>query len=187
MKTHLRAGDHEGVSHIVARITEIRKFKSLERALLLFDGEKVREHLRGVELVSQAVPDRNARVLCQFLNDFLTEAAVLNAVIHPAQNLRGVRDGLLLSHLAAARVEIRHAHTKVPARDFERAACARRRFLKQQNNIFALQVTMGRSGALEIFKITRQIEQVSDLRRRVVDELQKMSSSDVGGHKIYLL
>ena len=116
-----------------------------------------------------------------------SEAAVLNAVIHPAQNLRGVRDGLLLSHLAAARVEIRHAHTKIPARDFECAARAGGRFFKQQHHVLALQVTMGRSGALEIFKITRQIEQVPDFRWRVVDELQKMSSSDVDGHKIYLL
>ena len=138
VKAHLRAGDHEGVSHIVARVAEIGKFKPLERALLLFDGEKVGKHLRRVELVGQTVPHRNARILGQLLDDFLAEAAVLNAVIHPAQNLRGVRDGLLLSHLAAARVEIGHAHTKVPARDFERAACARRRFLKQQNNIFAL-------------------------------------------------
>ena len=76
---------------------------------------------------------------------------------------------------------------KVPARDLERAARAGGRFFKQQHHVLALQVTMGRSGALEIFKITRQIEQIPDLRRRVVDELQKMSSSDVDGHKIYLL
>ena len=105
---------------------------------MLQHGHQVGEDLRWVELVGQTVPHRNARILGQLLDDFLAEAAVLNAVIHPAQNLRGVRDGLLLSHLAAARVEIGHAHTKVPARDFERAACARRRFLKQQNNIFAL-------------------------------------------------
>ena len=138
VKTHLRAGDHEGVSHIVARIAEIGKFKPLERALLLFDGKKVGKHLRRVELVSQAVPDRNARILGQLLDDFLTEAAVFNAVIHPAQNLRGVRDGLLLSHLAAARVEIGHAHTKVPAGNFKRAARAGGRFFKQQHHVLAL-------------------------------------------------
>ena len=119
MQPHLCTRDHEGISHVVARVSEIRKAQPLERALLFLDGQKVRQHLRRMELVGQAVPDGHARVFCQFLYDLLAEAAVFDAVIHPPEDLGRVGDGLLLSHLAAAGVEIRHAHTKVHSGDLK--------------------------------------------------------------------
>ena len=104
MKAHLRAGDHEGVAHVVPRVAEVSELQALETAFLFFDREKVCQHLRGVELIRQTVPNRNAGVFGQFFDEFLAETAVLNAVKHPAEDLGRVGDGLLLSHLAAAGV-----------------------------------------------------------------------------------
>ena len=140
-----------------------------------------------MEFVGQTVPDRNTRVRGKLFDNFLAEAAVFDAVVHSAEDLRRVGNRFLLSHLAAAGVQIRHAHAQVTPGDFERAARAGRGFFKQQDNILALQIAVRRSGALEVLEVVRQLEQIPDFCWRVVDELQKVSSSDVDRHKIYLL
>ena len=62
-------------------------------------GEKIRQHLGGVVLIGQAVPDRHTGVLCQFLHDFLSETTVFDALIHSSQNSCCIRNAFLLSNL----------------------------------------------------------------------------------------
>ena len=99
VQSQLGADDHERVCNVVARVAEESQLAALEVAELLTRGQDVREHLRGMEIVGQAVPDRDAGVLRQILDRGLLEAAVFDAVVHPSEHLGGVGDRLLLAHL----------------------------------------------------------------------------------------
>ena len=68
------------------------------------DGQEVGKDLGGMELVGQAVPDRNTGVMGQVFHDLLPIAAVLDAVKHPAQHPGGVGNGFLFADLTARRV-----------------------------------------------------------------------------------
>ena len=61
-----------------------------------------------MEFVGQAVPDRNAGVFGQLLDDRLSETPVFDPVVHPAQDPGGIADRLLVAHLGAGRVEVGH-------------------------------------------------------------------------------
>ena len=180
--THLGAGHHQGVAHVVARIAEIGEAHALQSAQLLLDGQQVRQHLGGVELVGEAVPHGHARMVGQLLHQVLAEAAVLDAVIHPAQHPGGVGDGLLLAHLAAAGLQIRHAHAQVHTGHLEGAPGPGGGLFKQQHDVLPLQPAVGHTGALHILEIFGQVQQIADLRRGVVQQLQKASASDIHSH-----
>ena len=51
---------------------------------MFLDRQEIGQNLRRMELVCQAVPDRDARVFRQILHDLLPKAAIFNAVEHPA-------------------------------------------------------------------------------------------------------
>jgi len=57
---------------------------------MLLHGQQIRQQLRWVKLVGQAVPHRHASKFGQRLDDFLAVAAILNAVIHAAQHAGGI-------------------------------------------------------------------------------------------------
>lgn len=101
-------------------------------AEVLLDGEHVGNHLGGMELGGQAVPDGHAGVLGEALDLLLLEATVLDAVVHAAQDTGGVLDGLLLAHLGGAGLEVGDAHAEVHATDLEGAAGARGGLLEEQ-------------------------------------------------------
>ena len=81
---HLRAADHEGVAHVEARIAHVDELFALQLAKMFLDRQEIGQNLRRMELVCQAVPDRDARVFRQILHDLLPKAAIFNAVEHPA-------------------------------------------------------------------------------------------------------
>mgnify|MGYP003299148054 CR=1 FL=1 len=108
---HLGAAHHEGIAHVIPGITHVHQLSAGEAAEMLPDGQEVGQDLGGVELVGQAVPDADAGILCQCLHDLLTKAAVLNAVIHPAQNPGSIGNALLLAQLGSRRVQEGAVHS----------------------------------------------------------------------------
>ena len=90
----LRAADDQRVAHVVARRRPGTRTRSASSGLLrvLAHGQDVGQDLGRVELVGQAVPDRHAGVVGEGLDDVLVEAAVLDAVVEPAEHPRGVLD-----------------------------------------------------------------------------------------------
>ena len=80
---------------------------------MLLHGEKIGKDLRGVELVGEAIPDRNACICCKLLHDLLTKSTVLDAVKHAAKHTGSVRNALLFSNLRAIGVEIDGMHAKI--------------------------------------------------------------------------
>ena len=130
-------------------------------------------------LVRQAVPDGHAGVFGQLLNDGLAVAAVLDALKHAGQHLRGVRDGLLLADLAARGVQIGRAHTKVVRGDLERAAGAGGGFLKDQRHILAAQRVVRNARPFLGLQLGCQIQQLTDFRGGKVQQRQKIMPYEV--------
>ena len=182
VQAHLGAGNHQGVAHVVPGIAHVGEVDALEVAQLLLDGQQVSQHLRGMELIGQAVPNGHAGVVSQGLDGVLCEAAVLDAIIHPAQNAGSVSNGFLLAHLGAAGIQVGHAAAEVHASHFKRAAGTGGGLLEQQNNVLAGQVAMGLTGALLALELSAQVQQITDLGGGVVEQLQKITSSEIDRH-----
>ena len=92
-----------------------------------------------MELVGEAVPYRHAGVLAEVLDDVLVEAAVLDAVVHPAEDARGVAHRFLVPDLRTLGPEVRHVGALVVCRDLERRARARGRLLEDDRDVLALE------------------------------------------------
>ena len=133
-------------------------------------GEHIRQHLRGMELVGEAIVDRNTGVLCQLLHGVLAKAAVFDGVEHPAQNTGGVGDGLFFADLRAGGVEIGDAHAHVVGSDLKRAAGAGGGLFKDQGNVLALPVVNADIGLLFGLETLRQIQQIQDFLRCKVQQ-----------------
>ena len=99
MHTHLGTTDHQGIAHIVAGIPHINKIDALQTAEMLFDRQKVGQNLRGMKFVGQPVPNGDGSVFGKLFHNFLAEATVFNAVVHPTEDTGGVGNGLLFADL----------------------------------------------------------------------------------------
>ena len=174
MHAHFRAAHHQGVAHVVAGVAHIDQLDALEGAEMFPDGEEVRQDLGGMELVGQAVEHGHAGMLCQLVHDLLTEAAILDAVIHPAKHPGGVGDGFLLADLRALGVEVGAAHAQVGGGDLEGAAGAGGGLFKNQSDVFAHQELMRDAALFLRLEHGGNVEKMFDFRRRKVQQLEKM-------------
>ena len=59
---------------------------------MLLHGEEIRQQLRGVKLIGQAVPYRHASVFRQCFDNLLTIAAILDTIKEAAEGIETVRD-----------------------------------------------------------------------------------------------
>ena len=129
-----------------------------------------------MEFGGQAVPDRNAGIAAEVFHDLLVEAAVFDTVKHAAENLRGVFERLFLTHLGGTRIKVGHPHSEVVAGHFEGAAGTGRCLLEQQNDVLAGEVLVRSSRPLETLEVSGEFQQILNLFRGEVQQLQKISS-----------
>ena len=165
------AGHHQGIRSIVAGVAEVAEFEAFDPAEMLTDGEQVRQHLGGMELIGQSVPYRDLRVSGQFFHDLLSVAPVFNTVEHAGQYPGRIGDTLLFADLGSLRIQIGRPHAQVMARDLKGTAGPGAGLLKDQGNVPALKITVGDSLFLLILEIGSQIQQIEDLFFREVQEL----------------
>ena len=182
MHAELRAHDHEGVGNVVAGVAEERELAAAEIAELLAGGHDVGEHLRGMELVGQAVPHGNAGVLRQIFHDGLLEAAVLDAVKHTAENLRRVGEGFLLAHLGGAGVEERDAHAEIARADFKGAAGAGGGLFEEQDDLLVGEPLVLNAVVLQTLELNGEVDEVIDFFRSEVKKSEKTSAANVETH-----
>ena len=183
---HLCTHHHERVRHVVARITKEGELEAAQVAELLAHGEHVGNHLCGMELGSQAIPHGDAGVRRKLLHDCLVEAAILDAIVHAAEHAGGVLDGLFVAHLRARGIEIRHAHAQVVARDLERAARTRGGLLKEEHDVLALEMPMRHTSALELLEVCREVDEILNLGRSEVEQLEKVAATEINAHESIL-
>ena len=174
VEAHLGAAHHQAVAHVIAGVPEVDKVDAFQLAEVLPDGEEVREDLGGMELVGQAVPDRDTCIFCQVFHDLLPIAAVLDAVKHPAQHPGGVGNGFLFADLAARRVKVGDLHAQIVSGDLKAAAGAGGGLFKDQRDVLACQLLIVADASFfPGLQVSGQIEQLLDLGRGVVQKLQK--------------
>ena len=171
MHPHLSTGYHQGISHIITRIPHISKTDIFQISKMLAYRQQIRQHLRRMELVRQAVPYRNFRILCQFLHDVLPEAAVFDPFIHAGKNSCRIRNAFLLADLRDGRIEIRRSHPQIVCRYFKGTSCPRTRFLKNKRHVLSLMPSCQYSLFLFLLQICRQIQHISYLRRSKIQQL----------------
>ena len=140
---------------------------------MLFQGQKIGQHLRGVRLVGQAVPHGHARVFCQRLDRGLRKAAVLDAVEHAPEHARRVGHALLIAHLTAGGVKIHGVHAKVGRRHLKGAARAGAGLFKQQRHVFARAQRVRHALLFFFFQFGRKIEQRADLGGDKIEQFEK--------------
>ena len=138
IQTGKRRSFEHRVSHVVTRVTCINQRHFVERfaGQMLLHGEKIRQQLRGMELIGQAVPYRHASVFRQCFDNLLTIAAILNTVIHATKHAGSVFNRLFMTNLAAAWAEISNASTLVICGNFERASGTGRVFFEDERDVF---------------------------------------------------
>ena len=116
---HDRACQEQRVADVVT-VTQIDELPSLESALLLLDGDHVRQCLAGVLEVVEAADDRDLCVLGQCQHDLVVECAVHDPVDEPAHDVRGVLHGLAVSELHLAGIEVQRVSAELGDTDVER-------------------------------------------------------------------
>ena len=149
---------------------------------MLGHREEVRQDLRGMELVREAVPDGNTSVLGQFLHGRLREAAVLDAVEHPAQHPGGVLHGFLDADLRARGAEIGHVRTLVIGRHFEGAAGPGGRLFENEGDVLARERLALRTGLLGLLEGAGEVQQIPDFLRGKVEQFQETAVFQVDSH-----
>ena len=185
MHAKLSADNHQGIGNIVSCITEEGQLPSTDIAELFLRCHDVSEHLGRMEIIRQTIPYRDTGILCQFFNNALLVATVLDAVKHAAQNLRGIFQRLFVSHLGRLGIQECDTHAEISCADFKCASCSRRCFFEQQNNLFPLQIAVVNTISLQVLEFNREIDHVIDLFRREVKQGQKASSTNIYAHKIF--
>ena len=148
---------------------------------MLFDREKVRQNLRRMELVGQAVPHGNGSILCQLLHDLLPVAPVLDAVIHAGKNTGRVGDAFLFPDLGTGGVEVGDPHAQIMARHLKGAAGAGAGLLKDQGDVLSLVQPVGNPCLFLRLELGGKVQQTADFIRCIVKQGKKISSVQVHG------
>ena len=138
IQTGKRRSFEHRIAHVVTCVTCIDQRHFVERftGQMLLHGEKIRQQLRGVKLIGQAVPYRHASVFRQCFDNLLTIAAILNTVIHATKHAGSVFYRLFMTNLAAAWAEISNTSTLVICGNFERASGTSRVFFEDERDVF---------------------------------------------------
>ena len=187
VQAQLGAHDHERTSHVVGSIAHEHQRLALDVVVeVLLNRQDVSEHLGGMPLGGQAVPHRHGSAGSQLFHVGLREAAEFDAVVETVEHAGGVLDGLLLAHLGAARIEVGHAHAEIHGADLERAARAGGRLLEQQDDVLALEVTMGGTGQFQVLEFAGQLQQVLDFLGGEVEEAQEVATAQASRHRSFL-
>ncbi len=140
---------------------------------MFLNGEEVSEDLGRMEFIGQAVPDRDAGVRREALDNLLSKAAVFDAVVHPAQHAGSIRNGFLLADLAAGGIKIGRMHAQVRSRHFKGAAGPGAGLFKNQRHILSLAQAVGDAGLLFGLQVSGETEKIFNFSRTQVQQLQK--------------
>ena len=109
-----------------------------------------------MELVGQAVPDRDTGELGQLLHDLLAEPAVLDPVVDPTEDARGVLHRLLVADLGAARSQVGDVRALVVRGDLERDAGPGGGLLEDDGDVLAAHVLLLVPAVLRSLQVPRR-------------------------------
>ncbi|KGW79196.1 hypothetical protein Y046_3834 [Burkholderia pseudomallei MSHR2990] len=181
----LRADQEQRIAHVVARVAEIGVADVVQRLVaVLAHRHHVGEHLRRMVFVGEPVEDGHARVVRELLDDLLAEATVLDRVVHPPEHARRVPHAFLVADLRRSRIDVRDVRALIVCGDFERAARAGRGLLEDERDVLAQQARLLGAAVLRALEIPREVEQIAQLARVVVDQAQQVAVVQVEAHLV---
>ena len=167
-------GDQKGVGRVVAGIPDVAEGDLLERlARVVPHGFDISQHLRGVPLVGQTVPDRHPGERGQQLDGLLGEAAVLDSVEHPTEYPGRVLDRLGTPDMGSLGTEVGHLRALVVRPDLEGAPRAGRCLLEDQGDIASDHTLTLIACTLLLAQLVGQIDQEEELLLREVHLLEQ--------------
>ena len=130
---------------------------------MLADRQQIRQHLRRMILVGQAVPNWYARVFCQLLHNLLSKATVFNPVIHPAKHSRRILNTLLLPNLRTTWIKVGSSHSHIVCRHLEGASGSSACLLENKGDIHSSVIVNWHAVFLLFLQICRQIQKIGNL------------------------
>jgi hypothetical protein len=133
----------------------------------------VGQQLGRVPRVGQPVPHRHAGIRRELLHRPVGEATELDSVEHPAEHPGRVGHRLLLAELDVALAEVLGVGTLVDAGHREGAPGAGRRLLEQQRDREPVERPLADSRPFFCLQLHRQPQQLADLLRREIEQLQE--------------
>ena len=95
MHAHFRAGEKQGVGHIVEAVAQIGQFQAREAALVLFNGLQVRQDLARMGKVGQRIDHRDRGGLGHLFNVLVLEQPGHDDIAVATGGADGVLDGFL--------------------------------------------------------------------------------------------
>ena len=170
---HLGTADHERIAHVVTGVAHIDKLNAFQITEVFLDGQEVGQDLGGMELIGEAIPDRNAGILREIFHDILTETAVFNAVIHAAQNTGGIGNTFLFTDLASGGIQISAVHSQIIGGNLKRATGTGAGLFKDQGNVFPGTAGMRNACFLFGLKVSSKIQERRDLIGSKIKKLQE--------------
>ena len=152
----------------------------------LAHGHQVGEDLCRVKIICQPVEHRHAGELRQHLGILLAKAAIFDAIVEPAQNSRGVLHGFLVADMAAGWSQISDMRALIVGRHLEPAAGARAVLLENEGDVLALKHLLFISACFRHLEAGGELQQVPDLLRSEIEQLDKTASVQVLWHWMFL-
>ena len=126
-----------------------------------------------MELIGEAIPDRNAGILRQVFHNILTVTTVFNAVIHTAQNTGGIGNTFFFADLASRRIQIGAVHSQIISGNLKRATGTGAGFFEDQGNVFPGTAGMRNACFPFCLQVGSQIKQGRDLSGGKIKKLQE--------------
>lgn len=140
-----------------------------------------------MELVGQAIENRDTCVFSQLFHHRLVEPAVLDAVIHTPQDAGRVLHGLLVANVRSAGPQVGHVSTLVVSRHLEGTTGTSRRLLENEGNVLPLEERLLRPAVLGFFEICSQADKELDFLSTMMRQRQQMTILQIKSHDLIFL
>ncbi len=130
---------------------------------MFLHGKKVGQDLGRVGFVCKSIPYRHTGIAGKFFHLRLRRSAILDAIIHPAQDTSGILHGFLVPDVGAPWTYVGDIGTLIECCNLEAAASSCRVFFKDEDNLLPFQMLYLCSGVFRRLQFGRQLQKKADL------------------------
>ena len=141
---------------------------------MFLHGEQVGQDLGWVRFIGQTIPHWHTGIASKFFDLCLRVSAILDAIIHPAQDTSGILHGFLAPDVGASWAYIGDMSTLIECCNLECATGSRRVFFEDEGDLFPFQALYLCSSVFRRFQFSCQVQKRIDLLWCEVVQLEKV-------------